>query len=113
MKIYLTCPHHPDINIETTFFTTITKKAIELIEAGHTVYSPITLSRPHERNRLPGEEEFWEEIDRKFIGWADVVLVMCFSGWEENVPEIKLAEELGKTIKYIKRKETKEAKDDN
>jgi hypothetical protein len=106
MKIYLGVPYsHPDENVMQRRFELVTDKTGELMNQGHIVYSPITACHPvAERCLLPRNWEFWEQLDRTFIEWADEVWILMLDGWKESTgvnAEIAIAEDLGKPVRYV------------
>jgi len=106
MKIYLGVPYSdPDEKVKEARFEAVTDKTGELMNAGHIVYSPITACHPvATRCSLPGTWEYWEALDRSFIEWSDEVWILTLDGWKESTgvnAEIKIAEDLGKPVKFI------------
>ena len=106
MRIYLATPYSdPDPKIRQERFDNINRIAASLINDGHYVFSPISHTHPIALiGNLPTGWEFWDGFDRSFIEWCDVVCVFCTAGWDTSVgvqAEIKIANELGKPIKYI------------
>jgi len=107
MKIYLATPYTSNSHkIRTERFELVTRKAGELLKLGHIVFSPITQNHLiSEWCDLPMGWEFWEKYDKSFIEWCDEVWVCQLPGWKKSVgvkAEIKIAGELGKSVKFIK-----------
>lgn len=103
MKIYLAGPYsHPDRKIRLERVKALNRKAAELMNQGHIVYSPISMTHPiAEQNELPLGWEYWQQQDRAFIEWADAVYVLKLAGYEESEgvkAEKEIAESMGKMI---------------
>ncbi len=106
MKIYLGVPYSdPDEKVMEARFEAVTDKTGELMNDGHIVYSPITACHPVAKQcALPRTWDYWEQLDRTFIAWADEVWVLKLDGWEKSTgvnAEVGIAKELGKPVKYI------------
>lgn len=78
MKIYLAIPY---TGIKYKSFKAANKVAAGLMNQGHQVFSPIsmchTMSIEHD---LPGEFEYWEDLDKSLIDWADSIVVVRMNG---------------------------------
>ncbi len=106
MKIYLATPYsHDSEKTREERFKNVNKKASELMNLGHIVYSPISHSHPIAvQCGLPLGWEYWEKYDTTFIEWCDELMVYCQSGWEKSngvKAEIKIAKRLNKSVKYL------------
>jgi nucleoside 2-deoxyribosyltransferase len=87
MKIYLACPYsHKDQYIINERFHLVNKKAAEIMEQGHIVFSPISHSHPiSEHTHVdPQNHDFWLKQDFAFIDWCDELWVYTLPGWEES-----------------------------
>ena len=106
MIVYLGVPYSDsDERVMEERFEAVTDKTGELMNAGHIVYSPITACHPVAKKcALPRTWDYWEQLDRTFIAWADEVWILKLDGWEKSTgvnAEIGIAKELGKPVKYI------------
>lgn len=77
-KIYLAIPYS---GMEESSFKQATEATAKLIEANNNlnIFSPITHSHPLtkvEGVKLPGNWEYWEQIDYQYIDFADEVWVL-------------------------------------
>lgn len=93
--IYLAIPY---TGREEFSFSLTTAIAAELSARGEVVYSPITHSHPMTKVReLPGDWEFWGNIDREFIRACSKMYVICADGWAVSTgvqAEIKIAKRI-------------------
>ncbi len=102
-RIYLSIPY-TKIDRDESFIIANRTAAI-LINQGHLVFSPISMT--HEMlkdNNLPVEWDFWKQLDESFIEWADEIYVCILDGWKESTgvqAEIDIAKRLDKKIRYI------------
>ena len=102
-KVYLAIPYS---RYEEKSFKLANEIAAQLINMGHVVFSPISMSHPIAvHGNLKGDWETWKRIDFEFIKWCDEVVVVNFD--EEAVTnstgvqgELEFATELGKKISY-------------
>jgi nucleoside 2-deoxyribosyltransferase len=103
--IYLASPYsHPDRDERERRFTAACYATVLLIQAGHVVFSPIVHGHPLVRHGLPTDWPFWERIDRDHLERCDEVVVLMLDGWKESIgvaAEIRIAEELGKPVRYL------------
>jgi len=103
MRIYLACPYsHTDPNVRQKRFEQANMAAAKLMQEGHHVFSPISHTHPIAlAGDLPKGWDYWQEYDRMFIEWCEVVYVLAIDGWDDSVgvqAEIAIAEELGKVV---------------
>lgn len=106
LKIYLASPYsHPEAQVREYRFAKACVAAGALFKKGYIVFSPIahthSIALKHD---LPKGIEFWEELDRSFIEWADAVVVLVIGGTEESkgiAREVEIANSLGKRIHYF------------
>ncbi len=79
--------------------------AAELMKEGFIVFAPISLCHHLAvKYGLPGNWEFWAEMDEEFVRASGKLLVITLKGWKESVgvnAEIKLAQKYGIPIDYI------------
>jgi nucleoside 2-deoxyribosyltransferase len=103
--IYLASPYsHLDIAVREQRFREACAAAVRLIAAGHVVFSPIVHGHPLVGHGLPTEWAYWERFDRAHLVRCDEVVVLMLEGWRESVgvvAEIRIAEELGKPVRYL------------
>jgi len=76
-----------------------------LAKEGVVAFSPISMMHPVALHGLPTDWEYWKKFDTEFLRVCSDMHVICAPGWEESVgvqAEIKIMEEFGKPIEYIK-----------
>jgi hypothetical protein len=89
-------------------FTAATTAAASLIEMGHIVYSPITMTHPIDKllaghNSTLGSD-YWLAFDEAFLAICSELYVLKVPGWSESAGvrrEIDYFRAAGKPIKYI------------
>jgi len=101
-KIYLAIPYS---HMERSSYKQATDLTAKLIEANNNlnIFSPITHSHPLTKVKgvtIPGNWEYWEEIDYQFIDWADEVWVVIP---EEGQKAIETSTGVQGEIKYTRR----------
>jgi hypothetical protein len=116
-KIYLAIPY---TRMESSSFEQANIATIELLKLGVNVFSPITHSHPLvilDGESLKGTWEFWEQMDKQFIDWADEVIVLIpKEGFQMVINskgiknEIDYARSQEKTIRYATINELKNYK---
>jgi hypothetical protein len=105
-KIYLAIAY---TGYEDLSFELANKEAAKLINEGHFVFSPISMSHPISKlGGLDGSWDTWKELDMEFIRWCDEVHVINFNdlATKNSVgvnDEIKYAKEIGKEVIYIQK----------
>lgn len=108
MKIYLSIPY---TNCEEESFKLANKISAHLMNQGHIVFSPISMSHPIAmENDLPKGWEFWKQFDEAFVDWCDTmyVIVMATYGYKKIADstgvkaEIEMASSQNKPVLYIK-----------
>lgn len=101
MKLYICIPY---TGMEERSFKIANQVAADLIKDGFIVYSPISHSHPIATQcGLDLDFKFWEKIDKCFIDWCDIVLIVDIAGWQKSIgvnAELKYAKEKGKMIWY-------------
>jgi hypothetical protein len=105
-KIYLAGPYsHDDEKVRIGRFEQLNKIASVFMAEGYFVYSPISHTHPIAMaGSLPLGWDYWEKYDTAFIEWSDELHVAMIPGWMESKgvqAEIKIAEKLGKPVKFI------------
>lgn len=104
---YLACPYsHPNPEVMEWRYEQATKAAAWLISQHElNVFSPITHSHPlHKLGGCKGDWNFWEKIDREYLGASNTLLILYLDGWEHSVgvnAELKIARELGLHIDFV------------
>lgn len=100
-KIYLAIPY---AGMEEISFETANRKAADLMEAGHIVFSPISHSHPIAAQcGLPKDFEYWKAWNFAFIAWCEELYVVKLAGWENSIglkAEIYEAMCIGKKVVY-------------
>ena len=106
-KIYLAIPY---TGCELESFKIANKISAHLMNQGHIVFSPISMSHPIAMEAdLPKGWEFWKQFDEAFLEWCDIlyIVVMTNDGWNRLINstglqgECEIIKVLGKPIKYI------------
>ena len=108
--IYLACPYsHPLEGIRKARFRAANIAAAQLMAEGHVVYSAISMSHPIAvENNIGLDWDFWRPNDVFFIGACDEMVVLMYPGWDISegiTAEMKLAESMGKKIRFLEWKE--------
>ena len=103
---YLAGPYtHPDPVVRETRLRLLNMAAGWLVKQGHVVFSPVSHFRPIEEHaRLPDGWEFWESIDRAYIGCSSLLVVLKAPGWFDSAgvaAEAEIAEELGVPVRCM------------
>jgi nucleoside 2-deoxyribosyltransferase len=107
MKIYLGLPYS---GFELESFKLANKISAYLMNQGHVVFSPISMSHPIAvENDLPKDWKFWKQFDECFIDWCDmlIIVIMEHNGVDRIKKstgvqaEIKIAMNEGKEIMYL------------
>ena len=84
-KIYLACPYaHPDESVRESRFNAVSKKAAELMNRGHVVFSPISHSVPIGRYLESTGHEFWMAQDLPLLAVCDEMWVLALPGWTDS-----------------------------
>ena len=101
-KIYLAIPYS---HMEESSYKQATDVTAKLIEANNdlNIFSPITHSHPLtkvEGVTIPGNWEYWKEIDYQFIDWADEVWIVIP---EEGKNKVEQSTGVEGEIKYTRR----------
>ncbi|MFQ5732136.1 MAG: DUF1937 family protein [Planctomycetaceae bacterium] len=103
--IYLASPYsHPDPAVRERRFQAACLAAAQLMRASHTVFAPIVHSHPLVDYGLPTDWSYWERQDREHLARCDEVVVLLLDGWRESrgvQAEVRLAENLGKPVRYL------------
>ena len=108
--IYLACPYsHPLEGIRKARFRAANIAAARLMSEGHVIYSAISMSHPIAvENNLGLDWDYWQANDRFFISACDEMVVLMYPGWDISegiTAEMKLAESMGKKIRFLEWKE--------
>ncbi|MBC7855845.1 MAG: DUF1937 family protein [Pirellulaceae bacterium] len=103
--IYLASPYsHPDPTIRDQRYLAACRAAVELLQTGATVFSPVVQGHALSRFGLPTDWEFWRKHDGEHLRRCDELVVVTLNGWQESVgvlAEIELAREFGKPVRYL------------
>ncbi|MGY2293372.1 DUF1937 family protein [Pseudomonas sp. SDO528_S397] len=86
-KIFLACPYsHADASVVHERFLACNQVAARLIEAGHAVFSQVSMSHPinlafvDKDNAAIGK--LWAPVDAVFMELLDELIVLDLPGWE-------------------------------
>jgi len=88
IKVYLACPYNSPWRIVRWLrYRKITKIAGNYMLEGYIVFSPITHSHPihNFQSKELFTHTFWLNQDRRFLDWADVLVVIKIPGWKDSV----------------------------
>ena len=85
-KIYLACPFsHTLKSVQEARFDEVNKKAAELMEEGHIVFSHISHSVPINAHfRDEKDLDFWLRQDLPMLEMCDEVWVLALPGWVDS-----------------------------
>lgn len=84
IKIYLAVPYS---GMEESSYEQANEATAKLLKLGFNVISPITHSHPMKQYDMPGNWEFWREIDFEWIDWCDILLVLIPKEGKERVED--------------------------
>lgn len=103
---YLACPYsHRSPTVMASRFNIANKVAGELIKMGYIIFSPISHTHPIALAcDLPLGFVYWNKFDTAYISVSSVLFVILIDGWRRSIGvqnEMKIAQQLGVTIKYI------------
>jgi len=105
---YLASPYtHADPYVREARFDAACRAAAALIRQGKVVFSPVCHSHPICRFGLPGDWQFWQGQDLKFLEMCNEVVVLKLDGWQQSVgvqAEIAKARALGKPVTFLSAK---------
>lgn len=104
--IYLACPYsHPDLNVRKERFRIANQVTGKLMNEGHFVFSPISMSHPVAMDAsLPGDWQFWKAFDTALLARCQKVLVIDIEGTSESTgvkAEIEIAKGFGIPVEYL------------
>ena len=105
--VYLATPYsHKDWDVRERRFEKVNQVAGELLTRGEIIFSPISHTHPIAKVcDLPKDWEYWDGLCRAYMACCYKMYVLMIDGWKESVgvqAEIKIAEEAGMEIVYIK-----------
>lgn len=107
MIVYLCAPYtNKDKRIRIQRVRAVNRKAAELMDQGHIVFSPISHSHPISRytNADSCDSGYWTRQDLAFLPACDEVWVYRLQGWDKSRGikiETEEAERLGKPVRFI------------
>ena len=84
--IYLACPYsHSDPAVRDTRFREANRAAAALMEEGHVVFSPLSMSHPIEAHMdTIHDTAWWMRIDLAFMEHCTECVVLALPGWEQS-----------------------------
>jgi len=108
-KIYLAIPYSdPDPEVRKGRFELVNRMAVELLEEGFNIWSPISHSHPISLYMdNSNDSDFWCENSLAFLEHCDELVVYCLQGWKESrgvTKEIKFAKSHKIPIRYLENK---------
>lgn len=88
-KIFLACPYsHPDSHVIESRFVECNRVAARIVEAGHVVFSQVTLSHPInkvlEKTAPPDIGKMWAPIDAVFMDVMEELIIVDLDGWDKS-----------------------------
>lgn len=85
-KIYLASPYsHPDKDVRYDRWMRAAKLYAQLVKDGHIVYCPIAFCHPIATfYKLPTDNDFWKRVNKVFIDWAEIFMILCLDGWGDS-----------------------------
>lgn len=103
--IYLAAPFgHPDEIIRNQRFAQVNQYAVQLIQAGHLVYSPLTHNVTLASFGLKNGWDYWQSFDCAMLFRCDKLLLLQLEGWQDSKgvqAELAFAEQQNIPIEYI------------
>jgi len=107
--VYLACPYSLDgrdgAKERERRFNAVSKVAAQLMEQGHSVFSPISHGHPIALNNGHIGWERWQELDRAILtNCCRRMIVLMLEGWQQSLglaQELKIARELKLPVSYI------------
>lgn len=104
---YLASPYtHESSRVRQNRYEAVCRVAGRLMRDGHLIFSPIAHSHAiAEMCELPTDWHFWQEHDHAMLSACEKLIVLQLPGWDLSVgvrAEIKIAEELGIPVEYMK-----------
>jgi hypothetical protein len=106
MLTYLASPYTcPDPAVRQQRYEETCRATADLLRSGKTIYSPIVFGHALCAFDLPGDWQFWQKHDRRFLEVCDEVIVLQLDGWEKSVgvqAEVAIARRLGKPVTFIR-----------
>jgi hypothetical protein len=87
--IYLACPYtHNAPEFMEERYKSATSAAARLIEKGHVVFSPITMTHPIDKILAKGKitlgSQYWVDFDELFMSACSKMIVLMLDGWQES-----------------------------
>lgn len=103
--IYLASPYtYADAAVRGERFRAACRAAAMLMRQGRVVFAPIVHGHPLVAEGLPIEWPWWEQFDREHLSRCDEIVVLMLDSWQTSTgvqAEIRIAEELGKPVRYL------------
>ena len=104
--IYLALPYMHDNKFIMEFRAMVSDVIYaDLTNKGFKVFAPISMSHHIAvKYGLPGDWEYWKELDEEFIKVCGKLLVIKLKGWKESIgvnAEMDLAKKYGLPIEFI------------
>ncbi|OYU08841.1 MAG: hypothetical protein CFE47_00325 [Pseudomonas sp. PGPPP1] len=86
-KIFLACPYsHADASVTHDRFIACNKVAATIIEAGHAVFSQVSMSHPinlaFEGKDSAAIGKLWAPVDAFFMDALDELIILDLPGWD-------------------------------
>lgn len=103
--IYLASPYSdPDPAIREARYQAVCKYAAKLMSEGLNVFSPIAHCHGIAKYGLPTDWEYWQSVDREWIGMSNRLVVLMLPGWLESKgvnAETLLARDMGLDVEFV------------
>ena|ERR1700722_17277996 len=107
--IYLACPYtHAESEVMEERYKSATSAAAKLIEKGHVVFSPITMTHPIDKilakDKVSLGSKYWIDFDELFMSVCSKMIVLMVEGWKESEGiqrEIEYFQARGREVTYL------------
>lgn len=88
-KIFLACPYsHADDTVVHERFVTCNRVAAKILEAGHAVFSQVTMSHPInvvlEKTEKANIGKMWAPVDAIFLDVMEELIILDLDGWDKS-----------------------------
>ncbi|MBB1584927.1 DUF1937 family protein [Serratia sp. OS31] len=88
-KIFLACPYsHSDENVVQERFLACNRVAANIIEAGHAVFSQVTMSHPINLQLQNTDKtaigKMWAPVDALFLAMMEELIILDLPGWDKS-----------------------------
>jgi len=108
--IYLACPYSDEsYDVKLQRYKAANRALAQLSMGGFFVFSPISMCHQAAQDHdLPGDFEYWSDLDLVMLSRCDCLLVLKVEGWNKSygvVSEIAMAKAMRMPILYFGKEE--------